>query len=223
MLASLFFLPLFQECFVQTLPVLQIIMPSVNLLPIWCWYLMFYKNTVYIVEDEKEEEDIKKGCIARFKVWIVKYEKAASRVAFASFLLVFVIGLSCVAFFLVFYDKPQQITFAQAMGGLSGVTNILQWAPQLIETLRTGEVGSLSIIMLALQVPGGFLVVIFNTVISYQSFTTWGPFAISATQQLILLIICLVYSIRDWRKGKKKNDLQIQEIEPLIETDEKVK
>ena len=132
-------------------------------------------------------------------------------VAFVLFLLVFVVGFSTIGAVLTYVDTSGSAElFARVCGGLGAATNILQWTPQIIATLFYGHVGSLSIIMLALQVPGGLAVVVFNIFfVADPDITTWGPFLLSALQQLVLLIICIVLAIRDWRRGKTRQLLEV--------------
>ena len=53
--------------------------------------------------------------------------------------------------------------------------------------------------MLCIQAPGTALFVIFQGAIDKSSLTTWLPFLFSCAQQLILLIICVVFWWRDRR------------------------
>lgn len=56
--------------------------------------------------------------------------------------------------------------------------------------------------MLALQTPGGLLIVFYNSLIDPSDWSTWLPFIFSSSMQLILLILCLVFTYRDRQREK---------------------
>ncbi len=241
-----------ENCYELFLPILQIGMPSINLLPLFAFFLCF--QTVHFDKVHSDHQSAAaSGRLARMLHWMDQREKLFARLSFLVFLVVFVFGFSVTGAVLALVPNAGDVVlFAQVVGIISGVTNCIQWIPQIVATLRNGHVGSLSILMLALQVPGGLAVVIFNTVVTQvvlfvfcvlcfvfcvlcfvlccvvlccvsvcvfklqlcgwffflklckkqSSITTWGPFALSALQQFLLLIICIVFAIRDWRRRK---------------------
>ena len=189
-----------QECYELFLPLLQIGMPSLNLVPIFVMFLLFYRP-----REESEKLRLEGFWWQRVVHWADVHEGMLARISFILFVSVFVIGFSVIGAVLSYVPGAGDKTlFAIALGAMAGVTNMVQWVPQIFSTLRSGHVGSLSMIMLTLQVPGGLAVVIFNTVVSPSSITTWGPFVLSAAQQLILLVICIVFSVRDWRARRRE-------------------
>jgi len=99
-------------------------------------------------------------------------------------------------------DSSPTIKFAFSLGILSTVCNVLQYTPQIIKTLFEKEVGSLSIVMLLLQAPGSFMVVVFQGVLYKENVSTWLPFFITGIQQVILLTICIVFELRKRRQAK---------------------
>ena len=188
------------QCFEKSIPILQIGMPVLNLIPIYCWFLIFYERS-----PSAFAPGIRLTRWQRLIQWLDDNEKIASRISFLFFIIVFLVGFSTLGAVLTYAQtNGSPVVFAEACGALGALLNMLQWTPQIISTLRSGQVGSLSIIMLLLQVPGGFAVVLFNTVfVAEPNITTWGPFFLSATQQFVLLIICIVLAVRDWRKKRK--------------------
>jgi len=102
------------------------------------------------------------------------------------------------------------LSFAFALGIIATVANVLQYTPQIIKTLIEKEVGSLSIVMLLLQAPGSFMVVVFQLFFYHENVSTWLPFFITGIQQIILLVICIVFEIRNRRRKPS------EEKEPLL-------
>jgi uncharacterized protein with PQ loop repeat len=203
-----------RECYSLFLPLLQIGMPAANLAPIFVMFLLFHKP-----HRSSEKLRMEGSLWRRAMHWADAHEGLLARVSFAVFVCVFVVGFSIIGAVISYVPGAGNRTlFAIALGGMAALTNMVQWMPQIFSTLRNGKVGSLSIIMLALQVPGGLAVVLFNTVVSPSSITTWGPFVLSAAQQFILLVICIVFSIRDWR-ARRKGDAAADD-EPTTDADE---
>lgn len=212
-----------KQCYELILPILQIGMPSINLIAIYSWFLLFF-------EQKEVSEDVLNVDIGRpsLRWWrrlvrfTKRYERFSSRVAFLGFIVAFVFCLSLIGGLLIAFHGDW-VMFSRVMGALSAITNMFQWTPQIITTLRSKQVGSLSVIMLALQVPGGYLLTYFNLFIAQTDVSTWGPFLLSSTQQLVLLIICIVYTFRDWRKARRERleKAKTEEIEPLVAKEEK--
>ncbi len=191
-----------RECYELFLPLLQIGMPSLNLVPIFVVFLCLWRPDPTLAVTDREGKESR---LRRLMRWADANEAVLSRAAFGVFAVVFLVGFSTIAAVLTLVPGAgDAVSFAEALGGVASVSNMLQWLPQIFSTLRSGKVGSLSILMLALQVPGGLAVVIFNTVVEPSSITTWGPFVLSAAQQFVLLVICLVFSVRDYREKNKE-------------------
>jgi len=89
---------------------------------------------------------------------------------------------------------------AQGLGIASSILITLQWAPQIWTTYKLKDPGSLSIVMLLLQMPGALLVMFFQSILNSADVTTWAPYAFLFIEELILVVMCLYYTIR-----KKRN------------------
>ena len=195
------------NCYELWLPLLQIGMPSLHLVPIYIEYLVLWHPEEKKTESGEQEgttsESSWRARLRRVSRWMDRHEKSLSRLGFVAFVVLFLFLLTAVGAVLTFVPGSGSTErFAEVLGGFASVSNMVQWLPQIISTLRAGKVGSLSVLMLALQVPGGVAVVIFNTVVTPSSITTWGPFLLSAAQQFLLLCICIVFTVRDWRKER---------------------
>jgi uncharacterized protein with PQ loop repeat len=99
-------------------------------------------------------------------------------------------------------------TWGRAIGILSAVVVVVQWTPQIFTTFQLGSAGSLSVVMLIIQLPGCLLTVFFQAVIGGADITTWGPYLVSAINIMILIIMCGVFWLRN-RNGIPEENFDI--------------
>jgi len=78
-------------------------------------------------------------------------------------------------------------------GIVSSFMIVVVWIPQLYTTFKAKRPGSLSIMMLALTAPGGYLAIIFVAVIYSNGIWVWIPTVFSAAFQTVLLFMCIYY------------------------------
>ena len=109
------------------------------------------------------------------------------------------------------------IAFAVALGIVATCASVLVWAPQIIKTYQVKGPGALSVVMLCLQLPGNLLTVYFQAILHGNSFTTWTPFLVAALQQMILIVMCFFYKIRQIRRTE---NVELDEDKALIEESE---
>jgi len=126
------------------------------------------------------------------------------------FFAVIVIALILATLAYVFYYILRQqsttlVTYARVLGISASILVIIHWSPQIWTTFNLKSPGTLSILMLVLQMPGSLVVVFFQAVLNKADWTTWTPYLLTAVQQLILLILCLVYYLRE-RNQKTEQD-----------------
>jgi hypothetical protein len=101
------------------------------------------------------------------------------------------------------FASPAVRDFGDALGAAAGVLVIVQYAPQIVTTCRLGEVGSLSIALIAVQAPGGTANALFMAVAQDDSWTTWISILGASIQMWILLVICLVFKARAARRARR--------------------
>ena len=86
-----------------------------------------------------------------------------------------------------------------------GVTGTIlaagQYVPQIIYTARAKLVGSLSIPMMCLQVPGSIIFVYSLAIRPGTNWTSLAAFIATGVLQLVLLILCCVWKSRQKRMG----------------------
>jgi hypothetical protein len=73
--------------------------------------------------------------------------------------------------------------------------------------------------MLMIQAPGSFLVSYFQGVQYRESVSTWLPFFVTGIEQVILLILCIIFLLKKRIHEKKQRKWNIQESEekPLFQ------
>ena len=78
-------------------------------------------------------------------------------------------------------------TYADVLSTVTSTMVVIQYLPQIYVTFRDKDPGSLSLIMLLIQCPGSYIWTIFLALQDGSNYSTWIPFAITGTLQLILL------------------------------------
>ncbi|KAJ1949545.1 hypothetical protein FBU59_001098 [Linderina macrospora] len=90
------------------------------------------------------------------------------------------------------YSAPTR-TWASLLGLFSLCTTCMQFIPQIIKTWRSGQVGALSIPMMLMQTPGGFVFAYSIAIRPGVNWSSWISTFVAATLQGVLLTICLVF------------------------------
>lgn len=114
--------------------------------------------------------------------------------------------------------------YARILGGAAALLTIVQWTPQIIETVRffffrivltprAKSEGALSLWMLLLQAPGSLLIIVLQAISPGVDWTTvaprtsdasqWLPYLLGLLQQLILIALVLVFR---WRERRCQGD-----------------
>lgn len=99
---------------------------------------------------------------------------------------------------LLFFDG-----FGQAMGYCAALCNGVVWIHQIYVLLKSGECGNVSPVMFALQAPGNVVIIIFQAVLYKQPISTWISYVVCCIEQTIVLIIIIMYKIRDRRMNQE--------------------
>ncbi|KAJ2518437.1 hypothetical protein H4217_003333 [Coemansia sp. RSA 1939] len=97
------------------------------------------------------------------------------------------------------YAAPTR-TWASLLGLFSLCLTCIQFLPQILKTWRSGVVGALSIPMMLMQTPGGFLFSYSIAVRPGVNWSSWISTFVAATLQGVLLVICLVFDAREKRQ-----------------------
>lgn len=91
--------------------------------------------------------------------------------------------------------------WAGVLGVLGGLLAMWQYLPQLVHTARARLVRSVSISMMAVQVPGSLLFMYALAGRDGVNWTTMVPYAVAAVLQGTLLLLCVVWKVRQAREG----------------------
>ncbi|KAH9818601.1 hypothetical protein DFH28DRAFT_958494 [Melampsora americana] len=91
--------------------------------------------------------------------------------------------------------------WATCAGVVSLILACFQYLPQLRSTWKLKLVGSLSLPMMIIQTPGSFLFVYSLAVRPGVNWTTWIVYLVTGTLQGALLILCILWKIRQRSSG----------------------
>lgn len=92
------------------------------------------------------------------------------------------------------------IGYGRSLGTLASVVTFIQYLPQIYTTYKLKSSGSLSMIMLSIQCPGGYFNCLFMAFGQKNDWSIWLPYFVAATQQLILLLMCIYFKCCQKRK-----------------------
>lgn len=98
--------------------------------------------------------------------------------------------------------------WANAMGLMAAALAAVQYIPQIYTTYHLKHVGSLSIPMMCIQTPGGFLFAgsLFAR-LGWGGWSSWGIFLLTAVMQGILLGMAIYYELHSSHTGQPKSPL----------------
>ncbi|KAJ1733235.1 hypothetical protein LPJ61_001664 [Coemansia biformis] len=94
------------------------------------------------------------------------------------------------------YAAPTR-TWASLLGLFSLCLTCMQFFPQILKTWRSGVVGALSIPMMLMQTPGGFVFAYSIAIRPGVNWSSWISTFVAASLQAVLLAICLVFDARE--------------------------
>jgi len=126
------------------------------------------------------------------------------------FLIIFgATGLSIlggVLYYELNYTSTTVARYAQVLGIASSLLMVFQWAPQIYTTWKLKSQGSLSLGMLLLQIPGALLVVVYQGILNEADFTTWVPYLLGGMEQVVLVLMVIVYKYRAKRLAENPDE-----------------
>jgi hypothetical protein len=105
------------------------------------------------------------------------------------------------------YVAPEKLDiWAPALGLTGAILAAIQYMPQIWTTYHLKHVGSLSIPMMCIQTPGGFLFAgsLFAR-LGWGGWSSWGIFLLTAFMQGILLSLAIYYEVQA-RKDSTQTD-----------------
>lgn len=178
------------ECFASSLGIAQITLQAISASMILVLVLIFARNQPF-----QPPEDY-----YRMKL-VGKYSFVFAVMA----LLVSIIA---------YYEKPQYIqVVANSFGVAGAVLAVIQYFPQIYTTATLQHAGTLSIPMMCIQTPGGFIWSMSLASRPGASWSSWIPYLTAATLQGILLAMAVFYETRAKARAAR---IQSQEHTPLL-------
>jgi uncharacterized protein with PQ loop repeat len=108
----------------------------------------------------------------------------------------------------VTWKAPEYLQgYANALGLCGALLTSIQYFPQLWTTWKMKRIGSLSIPMMCIQTPGGFLwSASLAARLGWAGWSAWGIYLITATMQGILLIMGVTFELKHKRNKKDSVD-----------------
>ncbi|KAI0147933.1 hypothetical protein F4776DRAFT_289430 [Hypoxylon sp. NC0597] len=99
---------------------------------------------------------------------------------------------------------PQYLgSWANFLGIMAAACAAIQYIPQIWTTYHLKHAGSLSILMMCIQTPGGFLFAASLAArLGWGGWSSWGVYVLTATMQGILLIMAISY---EWPSQEERN------------------
>lgn len=98
-------------------------------------------------------------------------------------------------------------SWADTLGTIAGVLAMVQYLPQIYFTWRMGDVKSLSIITMLIQVPGAFLFAFsLWQRVGWEGWSTWLVYIVTGILQSVVLGLAITYYFRDRRRGVEDNE-----------------
>lgn len=92
--------------------------------------------------------------------------------------------------------------YGKLMGTISTFIVLVQYFPQMYTTFKLKTNGSLSILMLCIQAPGGLANSLFLWLGQHDDWSTWISYMAAAAEQFILLGMCIYYKCKNMKKRK---------------------
>lgn len=144
------------------------------------------------------------------------------RIVRIAMLLILILCLSGIAIPYVLgvlygFTSHQFVRYGEVLGTVCAIVSFVQYLPQIYTTFRLREHGSLSLVMLGIQAPGGMINSMFMWLGQHEHWTTWLSFFVSASEQMFLLITCIIFKIKN---RKLMDNTPLLNDEPLRTTDD---
>jgi hypothetical protein len=106
-----------------------------------------------------------------------------------------------------FGSSPVEM-LGKIVGLISAGLTIVQYAPQFVLACRLKDNGSLSLLTLGIQAPGGTIAAIFQMIGNNEDWSTYLSLAISALQLWVLFLLCLFYKCRGRLREKQRRNAE---------------
>lgn len=128
-------------------------------------------------------------------------------VGVATLLALLLVGITSIAMVASFPHHTQG--WANLLGTVSGILAAIQYLPQIYYTFKIGDVKSLSIITMLIQVPGAFVFAFSLWLrVGWEGWSTWLVYVVTGILQGVLLGLAISYYLAR-RKSKRAEDASV--------------
>ncbi|KAJ3441744.1 pq loop repeat protein [Anaeramoeba flamelloides] len=198
----------FFKCYSSLLAMIQICGLWAMFFPIPLLFVLFHNNR----EAVTNEIQFRKKKI-EFRWTVVLFIFTILDVVVVSFVSILAIAIQGPC-------SPVARNLAIVLGFISGMIVIFQWMPQLYSTYKFKGAGSISVITLVIQAPGGLVNLAFLIFVSKEKFSTWFSFFTNNVQLFILLSMIIYYHLKSKKKKKTSitDDVDSNKI-PLLDSE----
>lgn len=115
----------------------------------------------------------------------------------------------------LYTNRTVLLTIAQINGLLSALLTMMKYVPQITTTYRLKHPGTLSIGMMCIQTPGGFIFTMTLFFTKGSHWSSWVSYLVAALLQGTLLLLCIYYEYIK-NEGITSEILERQEIDRNI-------
>ncbi|OHS97623.1 PQ loop repeat family protein [Tritrichomonas foetus] len=181
------FIAILQVPFYKAIPTYLTFM---NAFILWfAYHPVIYLNLLFFDKAHRKTEEPSKTRKARFIL--------CSLTIILDIIFVTMISILFGLGFAYGFQSSQVQYLGHVCGFVAMFVCIFQYFPQFITTCILRDHGSLSLVMLGIQFPGGFLNAFFMCFGQKEHWTSWLSTMAAAAQQMLLFILCLIFKVRN--------------------------
>jgi len=140
----------------------------------------------------------------------------------STLLALLVVGITSIALVAAWPHHTQ--SWANLLGSIAGALATIQYVPQIWYTYRLGDVKSLSVITMLIQVPGAFLFAFsLWQRVGWEGWSTWLVYIITGVLQGVLLGLAIHYYMvrtRAEKEMEESRDASIHDVDDVDGTEE---
>jgi len=123
----------------------------------------------------------------------------------STLLALLIVGITSIALVAAWPHHTQG--WANLLGSISGLLATVQYVPQIWYTYRLGDVKSLSVITMLIQVPGAFLFAFsLWQRVGWEGWSTWLVYVVTGVLQGVLLGLAVHYYMRPTPEEKESEE-----------------
>jgi len=107
--------------------------------------------------------------------------------------IIIIVSLIIIGLCVLINKNSNEVIYGEILNSISSIIALFLFIPQILHTYSIKTSGNLSLITLSIQMPGAFLVFVYQSFFTNSSVINGIPYLISGIQQFFLLILCIYY------------------------------